>query len=603
MYTIKYNRKTNHIAGLTERTQSTGEERGGVVAYYAENACGALTRYRFADGTSHESLADALSAARAGERNLCKTCEKAALAELAELAESESEASDTESTESEASDELDTHVVSYGGGKVHTAMPDMPEGHAYPLCRGGGMNNRNTKFRTTDAPLSCATCIGYKQRRNSAASAPKEDTTKTTKAATSAVSRNLHKDDPDNPLRELSERCSLSSLEEFREDARGLMINYSGLSTRTIDTADYSELFEWFKYKHTDTGESGNMAAKKSETVAEHNARVREEVSNGIARIRSLVQEGDKEDAVAELYEEVGELITSLPVGERNALRQDLDAAKAKPSVEVEPANSAAVSKASEHYQDYEDAVKLVDMGASKVTEGVRQHIKKSTLAKEIAEIIFDIRRRLTNKDGNPDLTARSNAAKKAARDIYEKAGNMLGSDEDMDEFDVAEAAKKLRKAVQNAMLDVSAAYLRGLDDDSEEAEAERALFTSITGESPDRPVSQIVADHYGLKLKGHTELMRERYHAKKALEAGKSEEGEGDSNEGGEDSGGASGGGADETTPDERVQQVVNKLWRDFEKTNPEDFENASEETKQAVRDKVEAMKKAATEMLAAIL
>jgi hypothetical protein len=57
------------------------------------------------------------------------------------------------------------NVVSYNGGKVHSAMPGMPEGHAYPLCRGGGMNQMVTKFRTIDAPLTCKTCLTYAERR------------------------------------------------------------------------------------------------------------------------------------------------------------------------------------------------------------------------------------------------------------------------------------------------------------------------------------------------------------------------------------------------------------------------------------------------------
>jgi hypothetical protein len=92
MFSIKYNRTTNHIAGIAERTVSNqsaeNANRYGAVAYYAENACGSLTRYRFADGASFESLAEALEAARkAGGRKLCKTCEKAAEAALAAMQE------------------------------------------------------------------------------------------------------------------------------------------------------------------------------------------------------------------------------------------------------------------------------------------------------------------------------------------------------------------------------------------------------------------------------------------------------------------------------------------------------------------------------------
>ena len=56
------------------------------------------------------------------------------------------------------------NVVSYNGGKVHSSMPGQEE-RPYPLCRGGGMNQNLTKFRATDAPLTCVTCLTYAERR------------------------------------------------------------------------------------------------------------------------------------------------------------------------------------------------------------------------------------------------------------------------------------------------------------------------------------------------------------------------------------------------------------------------------------------------------
>jgi hypothetical protein len=84
-YTIRYNRSSNHIQGLTEATQSSGEERGGVVGYYAQSACAGLTRSGRSMGTgqSYDTVQDALTAARsnaaAAGRKVCKSCEKAAV--------------------------------------------------------------------------------------------------------------------------------------------------------------------------------------------------------------------------------------------------------------------------------------------------------------------------------------------------------------------------------------------------------------------------------------------------------------------------------------------------------------------------------------------
>lgn len=59
--------------------------------------------------------------------------------------------------------DLDVHVVSYLGGKVHTQAPGL-DGHPWPLCRGG-MNQMMTKFHVTQEPLSCSHCVEYASRR------------------------------------------------------------------------------------------------------------------------------------------------------------------------------------------------------------------------------------------------------------------------------------------------------------------------------------------------------------------------------------------------------------------------------------------------------
>lgn len=78
MFTIKYNRTTNHIAGAHALTVGSGEVKDGVVGYYPENPCGTLTRSRLATGPEFKYAGDALEAARKlGGRKLCKRCERA----------------------------------------------------------------------------------------------------------------------------------------------------------------------------------------------------------------------------------------------------------------------------------------------------------------------------------------------------------------------------------------------------------------------------------------------------------------------------------------------------------------------------------------------
>ncbi|MEU0667166.1 hypothetical protein ABZ508_02685 [Streptomyces lavendulocolor] len=67
-----------------------------------------------------------------------------------------------------AEDEPTENVVSMRGGKVHSPTPGTPERDAFPLCRTGGSTNLGTRYRTLYAPLTCSTCLTYKQRREAA---------------------------------------------------------------------------------------------------------------------------------------------------------------------------------------------------------------------------------------------------------------------------------------------------------------------------------------------------------------------------------------------------------------------------------------------------
>jgi hypothetical protein len=75
-YTIMYNRSTNHLAGVAIRSAGDGSRPED-----AFNACGALTRGRFATGKSFTDLTEAFealeSSTRATGRKTCKACLKA----------------------------------------------------------------------------------------------------------------------------------------------------------------------------------------------------------------------------------------------------------------------------------------------------------------------------------------------------------------------------------------------------------------------------------------------------------------------------------------------------------------------------------------------
>lgn len=55
------------------------------------------------------------------------------------------------------------NVISVLGGKVHKRAPfgDGGPEDFFPLCRTGSMTNRGTKYRGTDAEVTCSVCLGY----------------------------------------------------------------------------------------------------------------------------------------------------------------------------------------------------------------------------------------------------------------------------------------------------------------------------------------------------------------------------------------------------------------------------------------------------------
>lgn len=85
-YRLAVNKSSVHIDGISARTQSTGSDLGDHVAYFAETACGALTRGRFEYRTPEVADADDMAQVlRAAETNaainrrrMCQNCVKAA---------------------------------------------------------------------------------------------------------------------------------------------------------------------------------------------------------------------------------------------------------------------------------------------------------------------------------------------------------------------------------------------------------------------------------------------------------------------------------------------------------------------------------------------
>jgi hypothetical protein len=339
-----------------------------------------------------------------------------------------------------------------------------------------------------------------------------------------------------------------------------------------------------------------------------------EQIQANIERAASLA-EAENVDGLKELGDETETLISGLPQRGRILLpgrEKEVTWAQAKkdfrgewrqvaqPKPQAEPKAGKAVAKAPAEgtvapktYDQYEGVQALVDAGAKQVSEGIKAHIKTSHLAKDVARTVFEMWLRIPNKDDVPDLTGSSDPAKKASGAMLKLAGEGFEHN-----YDTEDALKKLMRSVQTQRTDVRAEWLRSLDGEGDEADERRALVAKVLeGKPEETAASAWVASKYGVSLKGEIEKARDRYQEKKALESGEAivtpggEAGEGE------------GEGEGEATPDERVASVAKKLLTDIRKANPDDFEHASEDTKESVREQLEEALTALKAMIAATL
>ena len=218
----------------------------------------------------------------------------------------------------------------------------------------------------------------------------------------------------------------------------------------------------------------------------------------------------------------------------------------------------------------------------------MRRQVQDVRVTDGAAREEVDMRRRIEDKDGYPDLKGASHAAKQAARAMYRAAGEQLEGDA----YDVDMAVTKLIKSTQNVMSDVRAEYLRGLDDSPEEA----AHFAAITKDMPEgAKVSEVVAEHYGFALVGQFELARRAYHERKELEAARARgEEPADAGEGAESANRA-------VATTQRVTSFVDRLVAGIRSTKPEDLQALSDEEKDEVRDRLEEAHKALRALIAA--
>jgi len=331
-----------------------------------------------------------------------------------------------------------------------------------------------------------------------------------------------------------------------------------------------------------DTGESYSFPRTEGDTVSDDNQATIDQVTANIERARSLA-EAENLDGLAVLSEETEALISSLPTRgkgpggeswtkEKKAMRDAFAAAVTvaeKPEPEPAPKAEVVVLETRD-YHDVAGVPELVTKGADLFAEGVGIHLKASDLAKDIARVLLQMRVRMTNKFGEPDVKALSAGAKQASKDMYAKAGEAFRASGQYNALEAKQAVAKLQKSVNNFTPTIRAEYLRELDTNEEEA----ARFAEITVKADDdRPVSEVVAAHYGVELKSRYELDVERAELEAAGEGVDSEE-------------------ADEpATPEEQIGAFFTKAADSIERAEKALKKVDDDATKESVKGRIDAL------------
>jgi Resolvase, N terminal domain len=316
--------------------------------------------------------------------------------------------------------------------------------------------------------------------------------------------------------------------------------------------------------------------------------------------LRAIQERAENLRGVAEPATETEALIASLKGPGSVATRKDLQMAAASTAQaaplpkadEADKVHEGVVVLETQDYTTVPGVAELITKGAADLAEGVKLRLKDT--ARNTAEVLLEMRLKMQDKHGAPDLAARSNAAKQAAQAMYNA---VRGEDKLEDTFGNRDAVKKLMRAVQYQMSDVVVQYVRALDENPDEA----AKFAKAAEANPELSTADAVFDFYGLNRESQGEIAAKREAEKRALIAGVqqaigsvSKEGEGD---------GEGDGAAAEANPDEYAKALSHKFAKLARGVNVQLIEAASADTKEEVRGDLEAQLAIIKNLIAATL
>lgn len=228
-------------------------------------------------------------------------------------------------------------------------------------------------------------------------------------------------------------------------------------------------------------------------------------------RIVTLRIEGDFE-ASDELKQESETIISSGLKGRKAdvvSLRKTLREAISD-AMSTMPTTAAEIEPATVESLPWLDA--LVHKGADTVRMVAETKVRGG---RQLAQIMLDMRRRIQDKDGNPDLKGTSHLAKIASSQVYSAVTDTLAETD----TELRTAIDKLQNETRLAMADARVAYVRALDSADNEDIALYNMIPRAEGQS----LSEAVAEHYNFRLATRAEIEAER-RERKALKAAKPE-------------------------------------------------------------------------------
>jgi hypothetical protein len=335
------------------------------------------------------------------------------------------------------------------------------------------------------------------------------------------------------------------------------------------------------------------MAAKTTAPAKPTTAEIKADVETALEALTTA----DTQEKVDGLSAQIQELLKGLRANQRVGLemrRKDAVAKAGDRLKEAAKGSTAVVAKASASWKDMEggedEAQKLMAAGVERIQKGAEIGLKAADLFKEVANVIFEGRLRLKNKQGLPDITAKSQGARDLATEMFETAKANISAEQ----VDLLEFHASLKKGVQNRLGDVAVEFLRALATTPVEEAAKSFPFLEgadlLDDQTPETLVRKVYADA-GIQLPAQTRAeIAKADRERKALEAKASEQtGAGESE--GEGEGEGSGEGAeDQHSPKEnKLLTSAAKLVEDAKKLG-KGTTGLSDEVKAELKAKVDA-------------